>query len=185
MNIDENNFIQQLQAKNEAALMYVIDEYGGLINAVIGRNMSCFKEYQEECMNDVLLSVWNNIDSFRPERNSFKNWIAAIAKYKAIDYLRKYQKLYLELSYENDSMDEPFCDGDFNSILDNEISQRTRELLDCLNEKDRQIFMELYVNEATLDEVSARYKIKKPVLYSRISRAKKKIRKLKGAQSYE
>ena len=31
MKIDEHNFIQQLLLKNEAALMYVNDEYSGLI----------------------------------------------------------------------------------------------------------------------------------------------------------
>ena len=89
MNMNEQNFIQQLKEKNEKALMYVIDEYGGLIYTVIKKNMSCLIEYQEECFNDVLLSVWDNISYFNPEKNSFKNWIAAIAKYKSIDYLRK------------------------------------------------------------------------------------------------
>lgn len=37
MKIDNDNFIDQLRIKNEAALMYVIDEYGGLIKAVIGK----------------------------------------------------------------------------------------------------------------------------------------------------
>ena len=76
MKIDDHNFIQQLHLRNEAALMYVIDEYGGLIKAVIRKNMSCLKEYQEECMNDVLLSIWENIESYHPEKNSFKNCIA-------------------------------------------------------------------------------------------------------------
>ena len=74
--------------------MYVIDEYGGLIKAVIRKNMSCLKEYQEECMNDVLLSIWENIASYHPEKNSFKNWIAAIAKYKSIDYILISRKNY-------------------------------------------------------------------------------------------
>ena len=38
----------------------------------------------------MFLAVWANIDSFRPERSSFLNWIAGISRYKAIDYKRKY-----------------------------------------------------------------------------------------------
>ena len=91
MKIDNDNFIHQLRLKNEDALMYVIDEYGGLIKAVIRKNMSCLKSKQDECFNDVLLSIWEHIDSFHPDRNSFKNWTAAIAKYKSIDYMRKYK----------------------------------------------------------------------------------------------
>lgn len=184
MNMNEQNFIQQLKEKNEKALMYVIDEYGGLIYTVIKKNMSCLIEYQEECFNDVLLSVWDNISYFNPEKNSFKNWIAAIAKYKSIDYLRKYKKLYSELSYDNDSIEEHSGEEDFEAVLEGEISQRTKELLDCLPLKDRDIFIDLYVKEETLDEISMKYEIKKNVLYNRISRAKKKIRMVKGANIY-
>lgn len=56
-------------------------------------------------MNDVLLAIWDHIDSFQPEKNSFKNWIAAIEKYKAIDYLRKYQKEQMEVSLETAECD--------------------------------------------------------------------------------
>lgn len=80
MKINNQNLIKQLHLKNEEALVYVIDEYGGLLKSVIGKNMACLKEQQEECFNDVLLAIWQNIDSFHPEKNSFKNWIAAIAK---------------------------------------------------------------------------------------------------------
>lgn len=177
MKIDDHNFIQQLHLKNEAALMYVIDEYGGLLRAVIRKNMSCLKEYQEECLNDVLLSIWDNIASYHPQKNSFKNWIAAIAKYKSIDYMRKYRKLYSELSYEENSLEE-LCEQDsITRILDDEISDKMEELLSCLKEKDREIFMKLYVDEISLEEISREYHLNKSVLYSRISRAKKRIRK--------
>ena len=185
MKIDEHNFIQQLLLKNEAALMYVIDEYSGLIKAVISKNMSCINEYQEECMNDVLLSIWTNISSYNQERNSFKNWIAAITKYKSIDYMRKYRKEYLELSYEENLFEEAVSKDEMSTILDDEISERTRELLDCLKETDRDIFMELYVEEASIDEISKKHNIKKPVLYSRISRAKKRIRIMEGMKKHE
>lgn len=185
MKIDEHNFIQQLLVKNEDALMYVIDEYGGLIKAVINKNMSCIKEYQEECMNDVLLSIWTNISSYNQEKNSFKNWIAAIAKYKSIDYLRKYKKEYLELSYDGQVLEEAVSKDEMSAILEEEISERTKELLACLKNTDRDIFMELYVEEASLDEISQKHNIKKPVLYSRISRAKKRIRIMEEMKNHE
>lgn len=97
MKINEENYMDQLQKHNERALLYVIDKYGGLLKAVISKSLFRMQSYQEECMNDVLLAIWDHIDSFQPEKNSFKNWIAAIAKYKAIDYLRKYQKEQMEV----------------------------------------------------------------------------------------
>ncbi|MGF7186815.1 DNA-directed RNA polymerase specialized sigma24 family protein [Desulfitispora alkaliphila] len=73
-------------------MYYVIDNYGGLIKSIVGKHLYNLQHLHEECLDDVLLAVWDNIDSFYPEKNSFKNWVAAIAKYKSIDYKRKYLK---------------------------------------------------------------------------------------------
>lgn len=179
MRIDEDNFIYQLHMKNEDALMYVIDEYGGLIKAVIRKNMSCLNGKQEECFNDVLLSVWEHIASFQPDKNSFKNWIAAIAKYKSIDYMRKHKYetdkiVYDEMeNYELQSEDRL-------AILDNEISARTEELLSILKPQDREILIRIYANEEPVEQVSQELNIEKSVIYNRISRAKKKLRMQKG-----
>ncbi len=50
MRIDNHNFIEQLHLKNEDALLYVIDEYGGLLKSVIRKNMSCIQAQQDECL---------------------------------------------------------------------------------------------------------------------------------------
>ena len=178
MTIDNDNFIDQLYMKNEDALMYVIDEYGGLIKTVIKKNMSCLKLKQEECLNDVLLSIWEHIDSFQPDNNSFQNWIAAIAKYKSIDYMRKYK-------YESDKMvyddieNYELQSEDRVEILDNEISARMEELLSVLKPRDREILIRIYANEEPVEQVSQDLNIEKSVIYNRVSRAKKKLRNKK------
>lgn len=179
MKIDEDNFIDQLHMKNEDALMYVIDEYGGLVKAVIRKNMPCLKQKQEECFNDVLLSVWEHTDSFQSENNSFRNWIAAIAKYKSIDYMRKHR--YESEKFVYDEMEDfELPVQDRVEILDNEISARTEELLSVLKPRDREILIRIYADEEPVEQVSRDLNIKKPVIYNRISRAKKKLRMQKG-----
>ena len=79
MKIGEKNYIQQLQLHNEKALMYVIDEYGGLLMAIIRKHLFSQPQKQEECFDDVLLKIWQNISDFDESRSSFKNWAAAIA----------------------------------------------------------------------------------------------------------
>lgn len=173
MMINDNNFIHQLMLRNQNALMYVIDEYGGLLKSVISKNLEFMPQYREECLNDVLLAIWNNIDSFQPEKNSFKNWIAAIAKYKAIDYLRKYKRQFSEVSLDEMEFEKTVNDD----LFENEISEKMEELLSCLSEKDKNLFMRLYVNEESLDDISESTEMSKPVIYNRLSRAKKKLKK--------
>lgn len=177
MEINNHNFIQQLRDKNEDALMYLIDEYGGLIKSVIAKNMSCLEEEQHECMNDVLLAIWEHIDLYHPEKNSFKNWIAAIAKYKAIDYMRKYKKEISNISYDEISDTDSYVDNHLEQEIDAELSERINELLSCLKEKDRELLILLYANEEPIETVENALHMKKSVIYNRLSRAKKKIRK--------
>lgn len=175
MIVTEEYLIQQLKRKNEDALMCVVDEYGGLIKSVISKNMSCLREEQSECLNDVLLAVWEHIESFNPTKNQFKNWIAAIAKYKAIDYMRKYKREMSNISYEEVENEKLYTD-DMASRLDDEISQRTDELLSLIKEKDRELFIRLYAKEESLEQVSKDLKMNKSTIYNRLSRAKKKLR---------
>ena len=62
-------------------------------------------------------------------------------------------------------------------------------LLSCLSPEDRELFMKLYVEEMEPEEVSRQTGMKKDVIYNRVSRGRRKIRKLfstqKGEKSYE
>ena len=182
MKINEENYMDQLQKHNERALLYVIDEYGGLLKAVISKSLFQMQGYQEECMNDVLLAIWDHIESFQPQKNSFKNWIAAIAKYKAIDYLRKYQKEQMEVPLETTECDRIMESKSSALEETDEISEEMEELLSCLSAQDRELFLRLYIEEESVEEVSQAVQLSKPVIYNRLSRAKKKLRSRKKKQ---
>ena len=95
--IDDHNFLEEMKMGNEEALRYVIGKYGGLVRSVIAKHLYLLKEEQEECFDDVFLNVWEHIDSFDGQLSTFQNWIAGIARYRSIDYLRRYRKRMREL----------------------------------------------------------------------------------------
>ncbi|MCM1234621.1 MAG: sigma-70 family RNA polymerase sigma factor [Ruminococcus flavefaciens] len=175
MKIREDNYIAQLRVHNEAALNYVIDIYGGLLKSVIAKHLFAMPDRVDECLNDVLLSIWEHISSFDEGRNTFKNWAAAIAKYQAIDYLRKYQRELKQREVENTLLSAQ--DMALEHLLDEEISEEMESMLRCLNEKDRILFWKLYVEEKPMEEVSQEMGMKKAVIYNRLSRGKQRIRK--------
>ena len=154
MKIGEKNYIKQLRLHNEKALAYVIDEYGGLIMSVIRKHLFYLPEKQEECFDDVLLKIWQNIESFDENKSTFRNWAAAVAKYQAIDYLRSYRK-----------------------ELEKEINSEVEKMLECLKPKDRELFYKLYVEEKSMKQISCETGIKQEVIYNRLSRGRKKLRR--------
>ena len=81
--------IKYIKKKKEKGMELLIDNYRGIITAVVRRYLGVLINYEEECVDDVLMSVWNNIKSFDKSKNTFKNWICAVSKYKAIDYKKE------------------------------------------------------------------------------------------------
>lgn len=174
MKITEENFILKLKQRNDKALEYVIDNYGWIIKSIVKKNLYNLEMYQDECINDILLGVWNNIESFNEEKSTFKNWLACIAKYKTIDYRRKYLKT---LQYESiDDLDIKTEDNSHKNLTENEISAELENMLSYLKEKDKELFIKLYVEEKDIDTVSKEVQMHRDVIYNRVSRSKKKLR---------
>ena len=175
MKITEENFVEEMKRGNEKALEYVIDNYAWILKTVIKKHLFYLPNLYEECMNDCLLAIWDNIDSYNPEKSSFKNWVGGIAKYKSIDYSRKYLR---DLENQNiEDVNIAIEDNSLKEILSKEISAETEKMLSSLSKEDQKIFIKLYFKEKSMDEVSKDTGLSKSILYNRLSRGKKKMRK--------
>lgn len=178
MKITEQNFVRQMEQGNEKALEYAMLHYGGLVKSVVYRYLGTLAQYQDECINDVFYAVWNHISSFQPEKNAFANWIAGIARLKALDCKRRYAARLLESSWEEGEYTagvDPFEEA---RQIQEEFSEETEQMLSCLKPCDQELFYKLYIEELSIDEISAGSGMSKPVIYNRLSRAKQKIRRL-------
>lgn len=165
-----------IKKRNEKGMELLINEYAPLIKAIVKRHLYNLPQYHEECINDVYLGIWNNIASFDKEKNILKNWIAAITKYRAIDYKRKYLK-----TLEHIDITELEIESDFTiekELLKNELEYETEEFLKCLSVFDKQLFIKLFVKEESIKEVSEEFNMKPSVVYNRVSRGKSKLRSL-------
>lgn len=176
MRITEDNFISQLKMKNEKSLDYILDNYGWIIKSIVKKHLYNLESFQDECINDVLLAIWYNIESFDEGRGQFKNWLAGVTKFKCLDYKRKYLQ---ELLYQNiDDLDISVEDNANKEIMKNELNDEVEDLLSNLKDDDKSLFMKLYVEEKNIDDISNETGLKREVIYNRISRGKNKIRGL-------
>ena len=147
----------------------LIDNYNGLLTSVIRTHINSITNYEEECISDVLFAIWENIESYNSKENSFKNWICAIAKYKAIDYKRK----YLYKTMEELNSDLFYIDDNLYKL---EMEDEIEELLSSLNDKDKELFRRYYLDGDKLEEIAIDNSTNVTNLHSRLSRGRKKIR---------
>lgn len=174
MRITKDNFIGQLRKRNEKALEFVLEEYGGLLMSIIRKHLFCLPGLQEECMNDVLLKIWRYIGQFDESKSSFKNWAAGIARYQSIDYLRKYMREMEE--YSLDEVEEGREDANLLALVEKEISDEVEQMLSCLGEEDRELFLKLFYEDKNVEQVSRETGMKRETIYNRVSRGKRRIR---------
>ncbi|GAK09135.1 sigma-70 family RNA polymerase sigma factor [Geomicrobium sp. JCM 19038] len=176
MEISEKNVVKQLKKKNEKALQYVIDTYGGLVKHIVYKYLYRYPLEREECINDVFWVVWDKIHTFDTKKNSLKNWIAAVASHKAIDYKRKKLRLLAKESSTNG--DEKLIHYDELKKLEITLQEEVEELLNHLPEKDRNLFRSYYLEGEQTRALEKKLGLSSTVIYNRLSRGRKQLRKL-------
>lgn len=162
--------IKHLKNKKEKGLQELINKYLDLIASIVRYHLADIKIYEEECIDDILLSIWNNIDKYDKSKSSFKNWIASISKNKCIDYKRKYIEKYLNTHELHESI--PYIDKD---KLNTEIKNEIEDLLSSLSVEDKSLFIQHYIYGYEITEIASNSNKSVTSLYNRISRGRKKL----------
>lgn len=180
MKINEDNLIGALRQKDPAAIEYVVDRYGALLKAVLLRNLCEYDERWEECFHDVLMALWTHPERFEEKKSQLKNWLCAIAKYKAIDLVRRERRAargrialdesqWAAIADESIDVGGPGGDGTLAEL---------QKLLRCLSPEDQELFVRRYGLEQPVAQISAETGMHRDLIYTRISRGKKKLRNL-------
>jgi RNA polymerase sigma-70 factor (ECF subfamily) len=184
MEITEQNFIKQIKKKNPSALEFVIYHYANLVFNVISGvlNPSYLSRYVDDCINDVFWAVWNNVASFDEEKGSFKNWLAAVAKYKAIDYKRRlFKQSAVECTIDYSLEDKASIES---LIISKENSNELVKAINDMNIEDREIFIRRYFLDDRITTIADELQVPRNTVDQRLSRGRKllkeKLLHLKG-----
>jgi RNA polymerase sigma-70 factor (ECF subfamily) len=178
MRITSENFIKHLKRKREEALEYVIEEYIGIVKAIIYNSLQSYNDPQsvEECINDTFLGVYDNSRQFEGNQEDFRRWICTIAKFKAIDKQRKLSKSEIvtdinEIKNAVKSAEEEFL-----------IWSSTEDILKMMTQLepvDRDIFtMKFFLNMKN-EEISQHLGLTKASVDNRLYRGKKRLQQIR------
>lgn len=170
----EQELIRRILKRDQQALRDLIDLHGGLLKAIVYRHLPGSRQDREECLDDVLLAVWNHIESFDIERNSFKQWIAAVAKYRAIDYQRRWIKEQERRTGEELDVERI---NDKDAVKAAAISD-AEDLLSKLPEDERKLFERYYIEGVPAKEIAKNLDVRESWIHNKLSRGRKKLKQL-------
>lgn len=166
-------FIKELKKKDPKALDYLVDNYSNLIFKIANGILND-RELSKECVNDVILKIWNNSKSFNREENKFNLWVMAISKYTAIDILRKEKKHYG--NKELDSAKITYSHNIEEKIINNEAIEGVRNQINKMSTVDKEIFLKKFFEEKSSKEVAEELGVTEKFINLRIFRGRKKLK---------
>jgi RNA polymerase sigma-70 factor (ECF subfamily) len=87
LNERQDIVLRLIRERKEEGMRQLFTHYGGALMTII-QPILPQKEISEEVLHDVLLKIWNNIESYDPSKSRFFTWMARIARNAAIDKTR-------------------------------------------------------------------------------------------------
>lgn len=158
----------------------MIDEYSGLVSIIVQNhlNSNFSQEDIEECVSDIFIVAYNNIDKFDIRKGTIKGFLATISKRKAIDIYRK-NKQVNNLAFNEDILQTNY--DDISSHL--YIKERNKILINAienLDEPDKTIIIRKYLLKDSSKSISNALNIKINTIDKRASRALVKLKNILG-----
>ena len=153
----------------------LITEYGSFIKSIVYHRIGGRREYCEECINDIYLAIWNNIDSYDWKKSSLKNWIAGVCRYKTIDYMRKIYRESVNVNLES-IKNEGTVDPEIERI-EKDIHTEVEKLLEPLSPQEKKLIIDLYINDISVSSLSEILSMDKKSIYNKVYYIKNKLKK--------
>jgi len=83
----DRDLVERLQRRDAEALAELYDRYGRLVFSLIIRVVRD-AGMAEDLVQETFLRVWNRVRAFDSEKGSIGPWLLAVARNRAIDYIR-------------------------------------------------------------------------------------------------
>lgn len=148
--------IEMLLRREEAALQMIRDAYSAQCSQIAYR-ITGSREDAEECVNDMLLDVWNTVPPNRP--NDLQAYLVSLVRRRAIDKYR-YAHRQKRGGMQTAALDElaeilPSEENVETIFSQKQISAAVRTFLDTISLKSRRVFLQRYLLAMPEKEIAA------------------------------
>jgi RNA polymerase sigma-70 factor (ECF subfamily) len=144
-----------LQRRDPRAMADLYDRYGRLVYALILRVVRD-GGIAEDLVQETFLRVWNRAQGFDAERGALGPWLLAVARNRAIDYLRS-SAGRMRNSVEVPETEHPALFADMEKeLLNSDRVRRVRGALEKLSENQRAVIELAYFEGLSQSEMAER-----------------------------
>ncbi|HUD99579.1 MAG TPA: sigma-70 family RNA polymerase sigma factor [Bryobacteraceae bacterium] len=152
---NDADLVRRLQKRDARAMADLYDRYGRLVYALILRIVRD-GGIAEDLVQETFLRVWNRVQGFDAGRGGLGPWLLAVARNRAIDYLRSVAGR-TRSSLEVTETEHPALYADLErELLNSDRVRRVRVALDKLTENQRAVIELAYFEGLSQSEMAER-----------------------------
>lgn len=177
--LDETELIARLKLQEKMALQYLYDHYSSAIYGVVLRVVQDEK-VAEEVLQDAFMKVWNNINSYDPNKGRLFTWMLNISRNLAIDKIRSKEIKKANKTY--DIEDNVYQLESEYLIHQNVDGIGLKEVLIKLRDEEKVLVEAIYFNGYTQAEISKKLDVPLGTVKTRLRMALVKLRKELGVE---
>ena len=175
--MEDDILIQKIIDGDQEAFSYMIDTYNKLLWVIVGGILSNIGTSQdiEECISDVFIEVWKKPKAFNKKKGTLKNFLAVIAKSKALDRYRVLSKKKInEINEAIQSSDDDLLEY----VIDKEMYAALYDAIDSLTEPNKEIIIRRYFFEEKTTCIAEKTSMPVKEVENRLYQSKQKLRNI-------
>ena len=145
---------ERLKRRDPQAMADLYDRYGRVAHSLILRIVHD-AEIAEDLVQETFLRVWTRVQAFDSERGALGPWLLAVARNRAIDYIRSADGRMARSSYELVEIENPalFTNPE-KDLLASDRLRRIRQALAKLNPNQRAVIELAYFEGLSQTEMA-------------------------------
>lgn len=180
--LDDTELLEMLQNNPQEGIRKAIESYGGLVYSIVYAKLHIFftKEDIEECVSDVFVDLYKQIDQINLEKGRIKGLITIIAKRKAVRYINRKKVKFDSCSLnDEDFFYEPESSDNVEQIvIESEERKKLREAILQLKEVDASIMVMKFFSGMTAKDIGLVINMSKNAVEKRIARSIRILKKI-------
>lgn len=152
---DDTQLVARLQRRDPRALAELYDRYGRIVYALILRVVRD-TGIAEDLVQETFLRVWNRVHGFDAQKGSIGPWLLAVARNRAIDYLRSAGgRERNAVEFEDTERPALYCDME-KDILTSDKARVVKSAIEKLSPNQRQVIELAYFEGLSQSEMAER-----------------------------
>lgn len=185
--MQDNKILAALRKNPNAGMKLLMDQYAGLVSAVVRSKMFIppfTAEDVEDCVADTFIEFYSSLSKYDSEKCSIKAWLCMIARTNALDRVRRQYTSPVILPLD-EFADHSGGTHQEEVHLQKETHGRLLDAVRALGQPDREIILRKFYLSQSSKEIAQRLGLTVSNVDTRTYRAIEKLRKALEVPSHD